>query len=569
MMLSAVHIGKHENMHNNGQQGEVPKCPICMEKLGTHGGPTSLACGHNGCLECLQQVQACYTTPLCPLCRTPFGSEVNLGPNLDLKDALGRLELKWPGEPRFDEDNLREYGTADHQQKEIDVECAEQHYRPCSYEEFNTWTPVATIQKDTVGASRYVCNAWTSERRSAIQAVKNVHPDARAWNLARGMVSMLAKKSPPSVEQDSPQASHHLDTDGLNGGLEDVWASVHLPSAPPLSTGSDESTMVLRSMLEAEPPQWVPDSACNRCMQCNMKFQPLTRGRHHCRFCGGIFCRSCSKGKCLLPFKFKERDPQRVCDSCYERLEPIQGFLTNIISNAAQIAVHDVTDSTCMRGWLNNPIGLCMEDEIYKATNTLRSFCKVGILKPEQSIPEAVLRGAKGLAILTVIKAGMLLTYKVGTGLLVARRDDGSWSPPAAIMSCGLGWGLQVGGELVDFIIVLRSTKAVKAFSGRMHLSIGAGLSASVGPLGRLAEADLRVGEKGAAACYTYSCSQGAFVGVSFEGNVVASRVETNARFYGDVYLTPEYILFGPVPAPRAAAPLHGALHDLFTTVGG
>jgi hypothetical protein len=67
----------------------------------------------------------------------------------------------------------------------------------------------------------------------------------------------------------------------------------------------------------------------------------------------------------------------------------------------------------------------------------------------------------------------------------------------------------QGGGELIDFIIVLRSIQAVKAFSGRLHVSIGAGVSASVGPLGRAAEADLRVGSGGAAACYTYSCSQG------------------------------------------------------------
>ena len=67
----------------------------------------------------------------------------------------------------------------------------------------------------------------------------------------------------------------------------------------------------------------------------------------------------------------------------------------------------------------------------------------------------------------------------------------------------------QAGGELIDFIIVLRSIKAVKAFSGRLHVSIGAGVSACAGPLGRAAEVDLRVGTGGAAACYTYSCSQG------------------------------------------------------------
>ena len=63
---------------------------------------------------------------------------------------------------------------------------------------------------------------------------------------------------------------------------------------------------------------------------------------------------------------------------------------------------------------------------------------------PERSIPLAILTGAKGLAILTVAKAGALLSYKLGTGLVVARRSDGSWSAPSAIFSLGLGWGAQV-----------------------------------------------------------------------------------------------------------------------------
>ena len=63
---------------------------------------------------------------------------------------------------------------------------------------------------------------------------------------------------------------------------------------------------------------------------------------------------------------------------------------------------------------------------------------------PERSIPLAILKEAKGLAILTVAKAGALLSYKLGTGLVVARRSDGSWSAPSAIVSMGLGWGAQV-----------------------------------------------------------------------------------------------------------------------------
>ncbi|KAK1304091.1 hypothetical protein QJS10_CPB11g01498 [Acorus calamus] len=251
----------------------------------------------------------------------------------------------------------------------------------------------------------------------------------------------------------------------------------------------------------------------------------------------------------------------------HKGLDPLQSILINSVSNAVQRAKHDVIDWTCSRGWLNLPVGLSMEHEIYKSANTLRSYYQASRLSPEMSIPPAILKGAKGLAILTVVKAGVLLTYKLGTGLVVARRSDGSWSAPSAIVSMGLGWGAQIGGELTDFIIVLHGSKSVKAFSSQMHFSLGAGLSAAAGPVGRVLEADLRAGDRGSGMCYTYSCSKGAFVGVSLEGNIVATRMDTNLRFYGDPYLMTTDILLGAVERPRAAEPLYSALDDLCTNL--
>ena len=63
----------------------------------------------------------------------------------------------------------------------------------------------------------------------------------------------------------------------------------------------------------------------------------------------------------------------------------------------------------------------------------------------------------------------------------------------------------------MDFIIVLHGSKAVKAFTSRMHCSLGAGLSAAAGPVGRVFEADLRAGDRGSGMCYTYSCSKGSY----------------------------------------------------------
>ncbi|KAG4971344.1 hypothetical protein JHK82_037010 [Glycine max] len=321
----------------------------------------------------------------------------------------------------------------------------------------------------------------------------------------------------------------------------------------------------VKELLEAEPPKWLADSAASSCMLCGVRFHPIMCSRHHCRFCGGIFCGECSKGRSLLPSKFRVSDPQRVCDVCCVRLDSVQPYLMNHVSNAAQLPTHDLTDLSTLRSWINFPWGQSMEYEIYKATNTIKAYNQIGFLKPEKSIPDAILRQAKGLAIITVVKVGVVVTYNIGTGLVVARREDGSWSPPSAVSTFGVGWGAQAGGELTDFIIVLRTNDAVKTFSGNMHLSLGAGLSAAVGIVGRSVEADVRAGDGGYAACYTYSCSKGAFVGCSLEGSMVTTRTQENSLFYGSQSITATDILLGSLPRPPAAAILYRTLVDLYS----
>ncbi|KAL9376598.1 hypothetical protein Peur_030718 [Populus x canadensis] len=391
-------------------------------------------------------------------------------------------------------------------------------------------------------------------------------------NVLGGIVAILtgrnkdSSSSSVSVNKQQPGSDVSFLGSEKNGDTY-LHSSVYIPSAPPLLEPNGFNYAVYKAVLEAEPPEWLPDSSTTVCMQCTSPFTVVTRGRHHCRFCGGVFCRTCTKGRCLLPAKFRERNPQRVCDACYDRLDSIQGVLICTISNAMQVAKHDVMDWTCMRGWLNLPVGLSMEHEIYKASNTLRSYWQVSMLNPEKSIPLAVMKGAKGLAILTVVKAGAVVAYKLGTGLVIARRSDGSWSAPSAVCSIGLGWGAQIGGELMDYIIVLHDFKAVKTFCSRMHFSLGAGCSAAAGPVGRVLEADLRAGDRGSGMCYTYSCSKGAFVGVSLEGNIVATRMDTNLKFYGDPYLTTADILLGTVDRPKAAEPLYAALRELYSSL--
>ena len=207
----------------------------------------------------------------------------------------------------------------------------------------------------------------------------NGPPEVNLKNVLTGMFAILTGRNKVSDAATNQQlSSPNVSFLGSEKNGDTVLhSSVYTPSAPPLFKPSGINYGVYKEVLEAEPPDWVPDSSTTLCMQCNAPFTALTRGRHHCRFCGGIFCRTCTQGRCLLPVKFRERNPQRVCDACYDRLDPLQGVLINTISNAVQVAKLDVMDWTCGRGWLNLPIGLSMEHEIYKASNTLRNYTQV------------------------------------------------------------------------------------------------------------------------------------------------------------------------------------------------
>lgn len=152
--------------------------------------------------------------------------------------------------------------------------------------------------------------------------------------------------------------------------LEQAWREM-------AQTLTEVTVMNVQEIIEAEPPRWLPDSSASSCMLCSVRFHPILCSRHHCRYCGGVFCSECSKGRSLMPAKFRTSDPQRVCDVCCVRLESVQGYLMDQVSRASQLPTHDLTDLSTLRSWLNFPWGQSMEYEIYKATNALKSYNKV------------------------------------------------------------------------------------------------------------------------------------------------------------------------------------------------
>jgi lipid-binding SYLF domain-containing protein len=197
---------------------------------------------------------------------------------------------------------------------------------------------------------------------------------------------------------------------------------------------------------------------------------------------------------------------------------------------------------------LHMPYHSTMDKEVAKAAAILDS-CFSSTVDADSSIPAEMIQNAAGLAFLTVVKAGMIWTGKMGTGVVVARLEDGSWSPPSGIGTAGMGFGAEIGGEIIDFLIVLGSPSAVKTFKKGTQVSVGAGLDLAVGPVGRSAGASVNAGAGGLSGNYTYSHAKGAFAGVGLHGSTFLVRGEMNATFYGRK-ATPNEILSGQVAPP-------------------
>jgi lipid-binding SYLF domain-containing protein len=193
-----------------------------------------------------------------------------------------------------------------------------------------------------------------------------------------------------------------------------------------------------------------------------------------------------------------------------------------------------------------SPARADMEEDIDRAVSIIERFQEI----PESAIPPAVLRDARGLAILTITKAGFIVSGRGGTGVVVARTDSG-WSGPSAIGTGGVGVGFQAGVQVSEFVIVLNTQEAVNAFSKGSNVTLGGNLSAAIGPIGRSAEA----GVTPQAAIYSYSRNQGIFAGVSLEGTIIATRYEANEQYYGKPAF-PTDILAGSVKPPASAQKL-------------
>jgi lipid-binding SYLF domain-containing protein len=151
---------------------------------------------------------------------------------------------------------------------------------------------------------------------------------------------------------------------------------------------------------------------------------------------------------------------------------------------------------------------------------------------PDGGIPKSILDKAEAIAIFPgVLRAGLAVGGQFGHGIISVRNDSTrTWSAPAFLTIAGGSFGLQIGGQSIDLVLVIMDKTGVERLLGN-QFKIGAEASAAAGPVGRSAEAatDIQMRAK----ILSYSRSRGLFAGIALNGSTLSADEDANKRFYG------------------------------------
>src|SRR5580692_4581750 len=168
---------------------------------------------------------------------------------------------------------------------------------------------------------------------------------------------------------------------------------------------------------------------------------------------------------------------------------------------------------------------------------------------PDKGIPEEVLSNAKCILVVpNLIKGGFIIGGKHGRGVATCRTSDG-WSAPAFVSVGGGSWGLQIGVEGVDLVMLVMNDQGFQHLLSSKFELTGEG-SVAAGPVGRHASAgtDWKMNTE----MLTYSRSKGVFAGLTLEGAVVRQDDDSTRAIYGK-NVEFRKVLSGKAATPRSA----------------
>jgi SH3 domain-containing YSC84-like protein 1 len=170
---------------------------------------------------------------------------------------------------------------------------------------------------------------------------------------------------------------------------------------------------------------------------------------------------------------------------------------------------------------------------------------------PDQGMPENVLASAECVAVVpTMLNGGFIVGARYGRGVASCRHPKG-WSAPAFFSVEGGSFGLQVGAQAVDLVMLIMNDDGMRRLLSS-KFKLGADASVAAGPVGREAEAG--TDWKLRAQVLSYSRARGVFAGVALDGAVVRQDKDSTREFYGHM-VTTRASLGGAIPAPAAAYP--------------
>jgi lipid-binding SYLF domain-containing protein len=186
-----------------------------------------------------------------------------------------------------------------------------------------------------------------------------------------------------------------------------------------------------------------------------------------------------------------------------------------------------------------------VDDRLAKAGDVLRQV----MATPDKGIPQEVLDHAKCIAVVPhLVKGGFVFGAEGGRGVATCRTDHG-WSAPAFFDVEGGSWGLQIGVEGIDLVMVIQNEKGMQDLL-QSKFQIGGDASAAAGPVGRHASAD--TDWKMNAEILTYSRAKGIFAGLTLNGAAVHRDDDAMKDVYGPDVST-RAVLAGQVPPTPAA----------------
>jgi SH3 domain-containing YSC84-like protein 1 len=176
---------------------------------------------------------------------------------------------------------------------------------------------------------------------------------------------------------------------------------------------------------------------------------------------------------------------------------------------------------------------------------------------PDKAIPDKVMSDAKCVAVIpSMVKIAVGFGGSHGKGVATCRTEAGLWSAPAPITITGGSWGLQLGGQAVDLVMIVTNDDGMQHLISS-HFKLGADASAAAGPVGRDAGAD--TDWKMRAEVLAYSRARGIFAGIDLNGSVVTQDKDETRLLYGK-FVPFADILDGKVAPREASEPFLSAI---------